>query len=827
MRQQDKNRVKSIANKIQSLRHSNTFYFLLYALIVLSISWPAPQLLSQKLIGNNVDNWIFYWNNWWVKYALANGETLFETQKIFFPNGTSLVAHSHSILNSLIAIPIDLIAGPVVAYNSVILLGLWLSGVGMFLLVRQLTHSKEAAFIAGLVFALAPYHLTQALAHYHLSAIQWWPFFALLLHLLLEKQQWRYVMGTAVFAALTIWSGVQLGLLLALWTLFYLAWHYKKVLPIWRQVVGVTAVSLILCLPFIIPLLAEWNTVQAAQSFDESSIKQTDLLAYWVPPVNHPLWGEYGRSLYENFISNQAFMPYLGYAVVGLIFMALWRRWQASRFWLLITAVWLILASGSLLRINGVLFEQIPLPYAWISHQFPISLIRSPDRFNLLVVFSTAVLAGLGAAAISQTKKWLLWPISILILLEFWVYPFPMWELPLASPYLETVAGQSSGVLDYPMGYTNSKFWLYYQTIHQQPTVEGHVSRFSEQTYRHIFENELTRQLYSIAELPPRVPFDNKPTQPLEAIGPALRQLQAYQINSLIVHKPFVTKEELAYLAENLPLLPIYQDTAITVYDFASPRSTYFNQLPTPLTPNVTLIENSLQLDSTNQILRFYLLTQLTAPSDPLDCTLIIGDETAVISQSLLFEKGQESDLFQFWLTAVLPSTLAQGNHPIYLQCDQGELIPLPDQLINNGTEAPYLSRSLHTITYQNEINLVGYRWWTHGASLTLTIQWRAINEISADYKEFIHLLDKNGTIVRQYDAIPCQWACPTTGWQRDVLVHDSATLDLWGLPAGEYQIALGLYNAQTGERLSATSQNESIPEGYFIISEPISVFNE
>ena len=159
MRQQDKNLAKSIANKVQSLPH-DAFYFLLYALIILGISWPAPQFLSQKLIGNNVDNWIFYWNNWWIKYALSNGESIFETQKLFYPTGTSLVAHSHSIFNSLIAIPIDLMAGPVVAYNLIILLGLWLSGVGMFLLVCQLTRSKEAAFLAGLVFCISPisYH---------------------------------------------------------------------------------------------------------------------------------------------------------------------------------------------------------------------------------------------------------------------------------------------------------------------------------------------------------------------------------------------------------------------------------------------------------------------------------------------------------------------------------------------------------------------------------------------------------------------------------------------------------------------------------------------
>ena len=41
-----------------------------YALIVGLLTMPDPLRLTNRLIGDNVDNWIFYWNNWWVGQAI-------------------------------------------------------------------------------------------------------------------------------------------------------------------------------------------------------------------------------------------------------------------------------------------------------------------------------------------------------------------------------------------------------------------------------------------------------------------------------------------------------------------------------------------------------------------------------------------------------------------------------------------------------------------------------------------------------------------------------------------------------------------------------------
>ncbi|RMG98962.1 MAG: hypothetical protein D6706_06450, partial [Chloroflexi bacterium] len=494
--------------------NSIRFYILVaffYALCISLMTWPATIRLNQQLIGNNIDNWIFYWNNWWFKQATLTGQSWFFTDYLFYPNGTSLVTHSHSLLNSALAMVVEPVTGPVAAYNLVFLLGLWIGALGVYIFIYHLTQQPGAAFLAGLVFTFAPYHLTQSLAHLHLGSIHWWPWYAFMLHRVFVRRYWVDALGAGVFAALTLWSGWQLAVLLALWTAVffpYALWTHRQMLPerpfrhhLIRATLILILATLLLSLPILLPLAQNWQTVTANElNFDEGTTRQTDLLAYWVPPTYHSFWGEKMVPIYERFEANRANMAYLGYTAVLLALFAILRGGKNGRFWGSLFLLWLILAAGNTPRLNGQTWNHIPLPFTWLGQIFPISAIRAPDRFNLLVVFSLAVLAGLGAAyLLKQTdRRWLFWPLMGLILIEYIPLPLPMWELPPTSPFLAELANneEKTAVIDYPLGYTNAKLWLYYQTIHQQPIVEGHVSRYTADTYTFITNTPLLRHLY-------------------------------------------------------------------------------------------------------------------------------------------------------------------------------------------------------------------------------------------------------------------------------------------------------------------------------------------
>ncbi len=187
----------------------------------------------------------------------------------------------------------------------------------MFWLVWDVTKRPGAAFLAGLVFAFAPYHLSRALAQAHLASIQWWPFYILFLRRAWQSLRWRDALAAAVFAALTLWSGLQLALLLGVWTAVYLLWSLAQCKtkrgPRLARVTAVALVAFWLTLPILWPLFKNFQALTTlAAAFDEGLSKQTDLLAYWLPPTTHPLWGRFTVPVYEKFVVNRAFTPFLG-----------------------------------------------------------------------------------------------------------------------------------------------------------------------------------------------------------------------------------------------------------------------------------------------------------------------------------------------------------------------------------------------------------------------------------------------------------------------------------------------------------------------------------
>ena len=56
---------------------------------------------------------------------------------------------------------------------------------------------------------------------------------------------------------------------------------------------------------------------------------------------------------------------------------------------------------------------------------------------------------------------------------------------------------------------------------------------------------------------------------------------------------------------------------------------------------------------------------------------------------------------------------------------------------------------------------------------------------------------------VAQDDAVPRRWAYPTTWWEADEVVSDEMILSLSDVPSGRYRLAVGVYDAESGERLA------------------------
>ena len=91
------------------------------------------------------------------------------------------------------------------------------------------------------------------------------------------------------------------------------------------------------------------------------------------------------------------------------------------------------------------------------------------------------------------------------------------------------------------------------------------------------------------------------------------------------------------------------------------------------------------------------------------------------------------------------------------------------------------------------------------GEALPITLYWEAVAPDGRDYTVFIHLLNEAGELVAQSDGQPGGGGYPTSIWAGGERVVDEHSLALSpDTPAGEYTLLVGLYDHQSGARLSA-----------------------
>ena len=91
------------------------------------------------------------------------------------------------------------------------------------------------------------------------------------------------------------------------------------------------------------------------------------------------------------------------------------------------------------------------------------------------------------------------------------------------------------------------------------------------------------------------------------------------------------------------------------------------------------------------------------------------------------------------------------------------------------------------------------------GGQLSLRLIWRALEPTSTSYRVFVHVAGPDLRPQAQADAEPKQKQRPTSGWWPNEYIDDRYDIVLpVDLPAGEYQILVGMYDPITQRRLPA-----------------------
>ena len=95
--------------------------------------------------------------------------------------------------------------------------------------------------------------------------------------------------------------------------------------------------------------------------------------------------------------------------------------------------------------------------------------------------------------------------------------------------------------------------------------------------------------------------------------------------------------------------------------------------------------------------------------------------------------------------------------------------------------------------------------------TLLVRLDWSTTSSLDQNYTVFTHLVGPEGALVAQHDSWPVIGFRPTTTWKPGEGIVDWHWLDLpAGVPAGIYELRVGLYDTQTGQRLNVPATGEA-----------------
>ena len=442
-------------------------------LLVVVMTWPLGRL-APPIIPASDDANFSIWRLAWIAHQLPADPAHIFDANIFHPATNTLALSDAMLLVGLAASPLFYMGmDPAHVHNRMLLAALVLSMVCAFALARRLTRSSLAAFLAAIIFGLAPYRMAH-IGHLELQWTMWMPLGMLLLHRLMEKPTpWRGALLGAAIGAQVLCS-IYYGLFLAC----YLATAWLALVPFEKARGRIVAASAVAAVPLLLvaaiygPPYAETRQQFGDRGPDELRTFSAVPADYLRVPQENAWRGQIvsgpaadERSLFPGVIaillSLVAFVPPISRQSWTYLFLA-------------------IVAADFSLGVNGLLF---PL----LQRGIDISTsLRAPARFGVLVLMSLSMLAATGAARIMR-----LWPraavpaaviLGALCIAEYWSAPLPARLSEVrTTPAHEWLAHQPPGsvVLELPAP-TGPTLWLHeglYQVrsiSHWQPLVNGY-----------------------------------------------------------------------------------------------------------------------------------------------------------------------------------------------------------------------------------------------------------------------------------------------------------------------------------------------------------------
>jgi hypothetical protein len=487
-----------------------------YTLLAIVFTYPLVSHLKTHVVGLTGDSEEYMWAFWWMRTALLDlGVSPFFTYWLYYPQGVSLYFFAFNPLHALLSVPLQLLFGLMTAYNLMALLTFIAAAYATYWLARDVTGSRAAGVVAGIIFAFAPtqfFHFS--VGQPNMYAVEFLPIYILCLRRWLSGAGVGWFVGSVTALALSSLADWQFAVYLQLFTgaallAALLARRHEWRAAVWdlgRRVVALEVVYLLVLLPMLVPMARELTAPDPYmfRGRDDTASHSADLLAFFVPNPEHPLWREQAKQAQRSLIEPGVLVTTvsLSYVALALAVFGALRNWRQARFWVFCGLGFLILSLGPRLRVLGQ-ETFVHLPYELL-FQLPVMQIsRTPARFVIVAILCLAVLAALGIQSlmkkqedggrrtedggritggsntfhlpVSLSGRWAI--AGLVALLCFELLPAPVRiEQPVPPPAFVTdgTLRDAGALLEIP---DPAKRSMYLSTIHGRPVMYGSLSR--------------------------------------------------------------------------------------------------------------------------------------------------------------------------------------------------------------------------------------------------------------------------------------------------------------------------------------------------------------
>jgi hypothetical protein len=359
-----------------------------------------------QLLQTSPDPNFYVWSLRWWPYAVAHGLNPLYTTQIAAPAGHSLAWVTTVPPLALLATPLTLTAGPVVAFNLLTALALPLSGWAAFLVCRRLTRTFWPALVGGAVYGFSAYEIS------HVGSGQLNMAYALLPPILAYLVvAWHD--GSINSPVLVILAGLVIA------TQFYLfleTFADLTAILLLSLLMGVAAarrrerrkvlkLAGLLGLAYLIGLALASPYLAGALSTAPPVAPRTgamDLASLWLPRVGRNLGIGWLTSA-EHHLPGVSSACSVGIPLLAVLLALAVRSWRSRLVWVLagLLVVITVGALGPVMFLNGR--PEITLPWHGL---FGLPFVRNayPTRLMLFAFLALAVVTALWLAGRTNLK---------------------------------------------------------------------------------------------------------------------------------------------------------------------------------------------------------------------------------------------------------------------------------------------------------------------------------------------------------------------------------------------------------------------------------------